>query len=273
MPIVLLCMKESRGQVLHSRYVGATDATRSVSAGASTATQMLKSTIARAVTLLTTEPTVTFFTLWSSFAFGLVFISTQSIPLVFGSTYGWGARNEGLVQSALGIGELIGLVCCLPQNKVYVRSAARNDQDPGTPVPESILHLSIPSTIVLAGGLFMYGWSIFQSHWAVTALALGMIGLASMIIVNAASIYVTDSYSGYAASAIAAVAFGENIFAAFLPLAAKPMYLKMGYQWASSLLGFVAILLTLAPMALFWKGRAIREKSAVIRNMKLESGS
>lgn len=92
-------------------------------------------------------------------------------------------------------------------------------------------------------------------------MGLGLTGLASIVIVNAASIYITDSYTSYAASAIAAVAFGENVFAAFLPLAAKPLYIKMGSQWASSLLGFIAMALTLAPIALLWKGKAIRSNS------------
>ena len=217
--------------------------------------------VTRSAVLLTTEPTVTFFTLWSAFAFGLVFISTQSIPLVFGNTYGWQSYSGGLVQAAIGIGQLVGFGACLIQKHIYLKSASNNKEQPGSPVPEAILHLSIPSTLILAGGLFMYGWSIFQPHWIVTAVGLGLIGFASIVIVNAASIYVTDAYSDYAASAIAAVAFGENTLAAFLPLAAKPMYNRLGYQWASSLLAFVALALTLAPIALLWKGQTIRSRS------------
>lgn len=113
----------------------------------------------------------------------------------------------------------------------------------------------------------MYGWSTYQTHWIVPAIALGLIGYAIMVVVTAVSIYVTDSYAGFAASAIAAVAFGENTFAAFLPLAAKPMYVRLGYQWASSLLAFVAVALTLAPVVLLWKGRTIRAKSKAIQKM------
>lgn len=162
---------------------------------------------------------------------------------------------------SIGVGQIIGFGACLIQKEIYVKSAPRNKEKPGSPVPEAILHLSIPSTIILAGGLFMYGWSIFQPYWIVTAIGLALTGFASIVIVNAASIYVTDAYSDYAASAIAAVAFGENTFAAFLPLAAKPMYHRLGYQWASSLLGFVALALTLAPIALLWKGQTIRSRS------------
>ncbi|PKY00464.1 MFS multidrug transporter [Aspergillus campestris IBT 28561] len=269
-PIVVILMKESRGPILRARLFPDSDTTTKPTK--SEAIRTFKETIVRSALLLTTEPTVTVFTLWSAFAFGLVFISTQSIPIVFSGTYNWPSHTDGLVQSAIGIGQILGLLLTtFYQNRLYTRSAAHNPEHPGTPIPEAILHLSIPSTAVaLAGGLFMYGWSTEQTHWIVPAIALALIGYAIMVIVTAVSIYVTDSYAGYAASAIGAVAFGENIFAAFLPLAAKPMYLRLGYQWASSLLGFVAAVLTLAPVVLIWKGRAIRERSVAIRKMNIE---
>lgn len=222
----------------------------------------LRSTVTRSAVLLATEPPVTLFTLWSSFAFGLVFVSTQSIPLVFGDVFDWKAYSSGLVQASIGAGQVLGFGACIVQAHLYKRSANRNVEKPGYPIPESILHLSIPSTLFcLAGGLFMYGWGIYQPYWIVLAIGLAMTGFASMVIINAASVYVTDVYSSHAASAIAAVAFGENIFAAVLPLAAKPLYTSIGYAWASSLLGFIAVLLTLAPLFFFWKGDKIRGKS------------
>ncbi|KAJ3497384.1 hypothetical protein NLG97_g1943 [Lecanicillium saksenae] len=265
MPAVLFLVKETRGPVLYTKYFP--DASDNNEAPDSKkALEELYTTITRSAILLTTELTVSLFTLWSSFAFGLVFISTQSIPLVFGSTFGWEAYRSGLVQSAIGIGQILGFGASLVQRRIYIQSGPRNDEKPGVPVPEAILHLSIPTTpIALAGGLFMYGWSIYQSHWIVTAIGLALVGFASMVIINAASIYITDSYSTYAASAIAAVAFGENVFAAFLPLAAKPMYDRLGYDWASSLLGFIGVALTLAPLLLILHGKKIRSKSTFKR--------
>ncbi|OAQ95662.1 hypothetical protein LLEC1_05789 [Akanthomyces lecanii] len=213
-PAVVLFVKETRSSVLYAKHFphGPVHA----DAGeAKNALEELYATTTRSALLLTTEPAVALFTLWSSFAFGLVFISTQSVPLVFGSAFGWEAYRSGLVQSAIGIGQLLGFGACLVQRRLYIDSAQRNKENPGVPVPEAILHL----------------------------------------------IYITDSYSTFAASAIAAVAFGENVFAAFLPLAAKPMYEKMGYDWASSLLGFVALVLTLAPLLLLFNGQRIRSKS------------
>lgn len=73
--------------------------------------------------------------------------------------------------------------------------------------------------------------------------------------------YVTDAYAKYAASASAAICFGENMFAAFLPLAAMSMYTNLGFQWASSLLAFVALALSFAPVILVLRGEDIRRRS------------
>ncbi|KAJ4859867.1 major facilitator superfamily domain-containing protein [Trichoderma breve] len=258
LPLVAFCAEETRGSVIQAQILSKTGSAAPAKLSEDeNPIRMLKETITRSAKLLVAEPTITSFTIWTSFAFGLVFISTQSVPLVFARAYSWGSYSSGLAQSAIAIGEIIGFAACLYQNHIY-----------HDPVPESILYLSIPSTaIALSGGLFMYGWSIFQAHWVVTALALLLIGYASMVIVTAVTIYITHSYAGFAASAIAAVAFGENLFAAFLPLATKAMYEDLGYQWASSLLGFVALTLTLAPIILLWKGRAIRGRGKMVQSL------
>jgi len=265
-PVLYYGLKETRGSVILSKLNKTEKVTDKTAA-----LEELKETVSRAAMLLITEPTVTSFTTWSAFSFGLVFISTQSVPVVYSVVYDWPTYSGGLVQTALALGEAIGIVAFLYQNRIYVRSAAHNLEKPGVPVPESILHLSIPSTVFgLAGGLFMYGWTTVNgTHWIVPTIGLVLIGFGIMCIVIAAAVYVTDSYSGYAASAIAAVAFGENTFAAFLPLAAKPMYLRLGFQWASSLLAFIALALALAPTILLWKGAVIRSKSKAIQKMSL----
>lgn len=278
MPLVAFWAEETRGSVIQAQILSKTGSVTPPKVSEDeNPFKMLKETITRSAKLLVAEPTITSFTVWTSFAFGLVFISTQSVPLVFAQAYSWGSYSSGLVQSSIAIGEIVGFAACLYQNHIYVRSArhaipsaGEGEESPEQhdPVPESILYLSIPSTaIALSGGLFMYGWSIFQAHWVVTALALLLIGYASMVIVTAVTIYITHSYAGFAASAIAAVAFGENLVAAFLPLATKAMYEDLGYQWASSLLGFFALVLTLAPIILLWKGPAIRGRSKMVQSL------
>ena len=254
-------MQENRGLVIRNRLRKNGILTGEDNAESSPL-QVLLQTISRGAVLLTTEPIITSTTIWTSFTFGLIFISTQSVPLVFTAVYGWSSTSGGLVQASIGIGQLLGFAACLVQNRLYCRSADHNTQEPGIPLPESILYLSIPGTaIALAGGLLMYGWGFFLPHWIVPALGLGLTGFATTTVLHAATIYVTDEYASCAASAVAAVAFGENLFAAFLPLAAKPLYTRVSFQWASSLLALIALLLTLAPAAVVYRRREARQNA------------
>ncbi|KAK3621129.1 hypothetical protein LTR56_022993 [Elasticomyces elasticus] len=229
--------------------------------------RILQAAVIRPAHLLTTEPVILFFTLWSALAFGLVFISTQSIALVYSTTYSFTEPQTGLVQTSVCVGELIGFLACIPQNAYYLRSAGHNRQTPGKPLPEARLPLSVPASVFgLAAGLFWYGWTSGSSiPWIVPTVGLGFTGFGIMIIIHAVGMYITDSYARYAASAVAGIAFGENLFAAVLPLAAGAMYGRLGFAWASSLLSFVALALSCAPVVLLFEGESIRSRSKFMK--------
>jgi hypothetical protein len=158
---------------------------------------------------------------------------------------------------------MVGFLACLLQNKLY-HSKARSTTSSQSTLAESRLYLSVPGSFLgLTGGLFIYGWtSDARLHlpWILPSIGLAFIGFGSMTVMQAIMMYITDAYERYAASASAAVCFGENLFAAFLPLAASSMYTNLGYQWASSLLAFIALGMSFAPVILVLKGREIRKE-------------
>lgn len=78
-----------------------------------------------------------------------------------------------------------------------------------------------------------------------------------MAVVN----YLADAYEKYAASALSAASLGRNTFGAFLPLASQALYTNLGFQWASSLLGFIGLALSVVPVILLIKGPDIRARS------------
>ncbi|KAL8937594.1 MAG: hypothetical protein Q9216_004352 [Gyalolechia sp. 2 TL-2023] len=266
---LLVILRETRGQIVLALHAEKdTSLAKEASDIARTSlTHLLHEAITRPAHLLFTEPVVFFLTLWAAFCFGLVFLMTQSIVQVYSSTYKFGDSASGLVQISLFVGETIGFFACLPQNVYHQRSAKRNPVEPGVPIPEARLPLSVPASLIgLAGGLFWYGWaSVPQVHWMLPTIGLAFVGFGIMVIITAVDMYITDAYIKFAGSAIAAVAMGENLFAAWLPLATRSMYTSLGFRWASSLLGFVALLLTLAPIVLIWKGKTIRKKSKFIQ--------
>nr|POF23936.1 putative mfs-type transporter [Quercus suber] len=221
--------------------------------------------IARPSYLLFTEPVVFACTMWSAFSFGTVFLFTQSVEQVFVSLYNWPDYSTGYVQLAVIIGEIFGWLATIYSSRLYLASAKRNTEDPGHPIPEARLYVSIPASFLgLAGGMFVYAWTSYpEIPWIAPAIALAMVGFGIQVVVSSVADYITDAYaaSDYAGSAISAVAAGENIFAAFLPLAAQSMYGTLGLNWASTLLGFLALVLSFAPILFVWKGMWFRAKS------------
>jgi len=73
--------------------------------------------------------------------------------------------------------------------------------------------------------------------------------------------YLADAYQIYAASALAASSCCRSIFGAVLPLAAKPMFDRLGVCWACSLLGFISLGMTIIPFAFIKYGDRIRARS------------
>ncbi|KAF2120230.1 multidrug transporter [Lophiotrema nucula] len=277
-PMVLLGLPEVRSEVILTRRAKHLRKTTrklvfSLSEKSHTSLgDILKETLIRPAKMLVTEPVVLSFGMWSAFCIGTAFMFTQSIMQVYHGLYNWTFFGTGTVQSAVVVGECFGLLLSIYQDELYFRSAPKNKECPGKPIPEARLYLSIPGSFIgLTGGLFFYAWTSDASlHWLIPTIGLGFVGFGMFTVTTAVTGYILDSYAKYAASAIAGVVFLENSFAAFLPLATQDMYRTMGFKWASSLLGFLALLLSFIPLVLQSYGGRIRAKSRFIREAGYE---
>ena len=109
---------------------------------------------------------------------------------------------------------------------------------------------------------FWFAWTSYSSiHWIVPILASGLFGAGIYIIILSILNYVVDSYQTYSASALAGVILVRDVVGAGFPLFATQMYKNLGLEWASSLLGFIAILLVPIPFVFFHWGEGIRLRS------------
>lgn len=224
--------------------------------------QLLKVSFMRPTKMLISEPVVIFFTLWISFAWGILFLFFSSVVQTFGEAYGFDSFQTGLVQLAITVGALIGTLVNPLQDWMYLRTARKNEERPGKPIPEGRLYTSIPGSLLFTAGLFMYGWSCRPSvHWIVPAIGVTIVGVGIYSIYMGVVNYLTDAYEKYAASALSAASLGRNTFGAFLPLATGQLFSTLGYGWAGSLLGFVGLALSVVPVVLLFKGREIRARS------------
>ncbi|KUI52726.1 putative transporter mfs2 [Cytospora mali] len=226
---------------------------------------LLKMSFYRPARMLTTEPVVIFFTLWVSFAWGILFLFFSSVVQTFQSAYDFNTLQTGLVQLAISAGAIIATFINPMQDRLYVKSASRNKERPGKPIPEARLYSSVPGSILFAAGLFWYGWSCRTTvHWIVPTCGIACVGIGIYSIYLGVVNYLTDAYEKYAASALSAASLGRNVFGAFLPLASKPLFTNLGFGWAGSLLGFIGLAMVPIPIVLLFKGEAIRANSPLM---------
>ncbi|KAI2945115.1 hypothetical protein CBS147321_4053 [Aspergillus niger] len=228
--------------------------------------RLMQISFERPTRMLLTEPVVAFFTLWISFAWGILYLFFSSVVQTFSTNYGMNTLQTGCIQLAISVGALIGTLVNPLQDMLYLRSAKRNKEKPGKPIPEARLYTSIIGSLLFTGGLFWYGWASFPSvPWIVPTLGIGATGIGIYSIYMAVVNYLTDAYEKYAASALSAASLGRNSFGAFLPLASYQLFQNLGYGWAGSLLGFIGLALSVVPVVLVWKGPEIRRRSPFMR--------
>lgn len=116
-------------------------------------------------------------------------------------------------------------------------------------------------SIFFAAGLFMFGWTSSTSIlWVAPCAGLVFMGFGFFTIFQAALNYLIDTFMKYSASAVAANTFLRSIFAAAFPLFVNPMFHKLGIPWASSLLGFISVVLLPIPYLFYIYGPSIRKR-------------
>ncbi|EDP53374.1 MFS multidrug transporter, putative [Aspergillus fumigatus A1163] len=271
-PIFWLILRETRSDVILKRRARKIrkETGRHVYAAselnAPSTMRLLQISFSRPARMLVSEPVVQFFTLWISFAWGILYLFFSSVVQTYSTNYGWGVLATGLVQLAISVGAVIATAINPFQDWLYLRSAKRNPERPGRPIPEARLYTSIPGSLLFTAGLFWYGWASQPDvHWIVPTIGITAAGIGIYAIYMGVVNYLTDAYEKYAASALSAASLGRNSFGAFLPLASPQLFSNLGFGWAGSLLGFIGAALSLVPVVLVLKGPQIRRSSPFMR--------
>jgi predicted membrane protein len=116
--------------------------------------------------------------------------------------------------------------------------------------------------------LFWLAWSAKSSvHWIVPVLSGLVFGIGYQSIFISLLTYVTDAYRIYSASALASSMILRSIAGALFPLAADPLYAKLGVAWGTSVLGFASLGCIPIPFALLYFGPWIRKQSAFCQRL------
>ncbi|KAF2845294.1 MFS general substrate transporter [Plenodomus tracheiphilus IPT5] len=222
--------------------------------------ELIIKNVSRPMRILFTEPIVLLITIYMSFIYGLLYLFLTAYALVFQGIYGWSSGVAGLAYFGMVCGEIIAFTIIVLDNPRYARKLAANNN---IPVPEWRLPISMLGGVLFTIGLFWFGWTGHSGtvHWIVPVLSGLCTGFGIFSIFLSLLNYIVDAYLMFAASAIAANTFMRSIFGGVFPLFATFMFEGMGVQWASTLLGCVALMLVPMPVIFYKYGRGIRAKS------------
>ncbi|KAF9888806.1 hypothetical protein FE257_008382 [Aspergillus nanangensis] len=177
-------------------------------------------------------------------------------PFLFRTNHNFNVEQYGAVFSAVSIGALLATVLSIYQEKFATRIGKMSS------TLEGRLFFACVESILMPIGLFWFGWTSFSSTpWIVPTLAVGCATMGIFSIYLATFNYLADTYHRYASSAIAAQSFCRNVLGGIFPLVTEQMFNNIGYPGASSLLGGIAVLLTIVPWVLVFFGPQIRARS------------
>jgi multidrug resistance protein len=196
--------------------------------------------------------------LYASFVYGIVYMLLGAIPIIFQEGRGWNYVIGSLPFLAVLVGIFFGAAINILNQTYYIkRYHAAGDHA----VPEARLPPMMIGSMFFAGGIFIVGWTGDKEFpWIAPCIGLTCMGLGFFVIFQAALNYLIDTFSLYAASAVAANTFLRSCLASAFPLVAAPMYRSLGTAWASSLWGFIAVALVPIPFLFYVFGRRIRAR-------------
>jgi MFS family permease len=200
--------------------------------------------------------------------YGCLYLLFTTVTHVFQDTYGWSAELSGLSYIGLGIGFLTGQAAFgLLSDRILLYHKARNNNNNNNNnnnegfKPEWRLSICILFAPFIPISFFWYGWSVhYQAHWMVPVSGLFPFAFGAVGLLSSLQTYVVDSYTGHAASAIAAITVFRSFAGALLPLAGSPMYEALGYGWGNSLLGLLTLVMVPVPVGLYRFGGKLRNR-------------
>lgn len=240
--------------------------------------ERLRIFLIRPFQLLFGEMIVLLISVYMSVLYGLLYMFFVAYPIIYQEGKGYSASKTGLQFIPIAVGVLCSAACAQSVNKHYLKMSAKYN---GKPPAEVRLIPMMISCWLIPIGLFIFAWtsyprlswagpaskslptSILFPHAVLTCLPVGgfPVGFGFIFLYNSANNYLVDSYQHMGASALAAKTFLRSFWGAAVVLFTTQMYARLGYQWASSLLGFIALACCAIPFGFYFYGARIRQSS------------
>lgn len=223
-----------------------------------TANQLLLRALVRPTKLLLLSPVCGLFCLYNAFVYALIYLFFTTFTFLFTRVYHFSEGMVGLSYIGMGIGMMSGMLFYgMTSDRLIQHLTKKYGLE--RPKPEFRLPLTIFGSPFIPVGLFIYGWTAqYHVHWAVPLFGTLLVGFGFTIVLSSIANYMIDTFTIYAASAMAAITISRSIFAATFPLFALHMYDTLDWGWGNSLLGFIAVAGCAIPPLFWFYGEALR---------------
>lgn len=254
-PVILESRRDSLEKKTGNRYRIADEDERPLS-------KRLSSSIQRPIRILFTQPIVFTMAIYQAAIFGTNYSLYTNFQAIYGDLYGFSPSQVGLVFLAPGAGFILSLWLVIAKiDTIYNTLTSRNNDEPK---PEFRLPLAGIGCVSLPISLFWLAWTVeYRIHWFVPVLSTSLFAFGQLVIFNTVQNYYIDSFSEYAASAIAAGSLFRSIVGGFVPLFAPALFNKIGYGWGISTFGFLNLALAPIPVLFYYYGENLRVKYAI----------
>lgn len=130
------------------------------------------------------------------------------------------------------------------------------------------MYTGMAGGILFPVGCWLFAWLSWPSiHWVIPLIGIVLLYAGLLLVYLTAFNYLADSYTLYAASALAAMNVCRNTLGAVVPLFGTNVYDALGVHGAGSLVAGIATLLSLVPFLIFKFGARLRARSKFAKEL------
>ncbi|KAA1478674.1 MFS polyamine transporter [Dentipellis sp. KUC8613] len=203
---------------------------------------LLQRALVRPFAMFFHEPILVLISIYTAFVYGLLYLFITTLPSIFQGTYHQEIGVAGLHYIALGLGLFSGAqIGARVLDRTYRYFTARNG---GVAKPEFRLPTMMPATLILPAGLLITGWTAqHRVFWIVPDIGIYMVGISIIFTNLCLQSFIIDTFTLYAASALAASSFFRSIAGFGFPLFAPAMFSALGFGKGDTILAAFALLL------------------------------
>ncbi|KAK9369168.1 major facilitator superfamily domain-containing protein [Lipomyces kononenkoae] len=223
--------------------------------------ELLQHNILRPLRMLFTEPILLLLSIYTAFAYGILYLLLEAYPIIFLQGYRMAFQISELPYLGLLLGQILGGAMVVAFEPMTYRRIVANG---GRPIPELRLIPTMIGGVLFTIGIFWLTWTGAYHrhvHWIVPTISGVFTGMGLISIFLSALNYIVEAYLMFAASAVAANTFLRSGFGAGFPLFAGPMFYSLGVQWAGTLIGCLGFILVPVPVLFYIYGKRLRRMS------------